>query len=1074
MSLIARRLAFTGFVSSCVLLWCLSLLAGTALAAAPEAPLTESASSVGANKATLNGELNPKGLANTGWYFAIKKGGACLGEGTVGGEGVAPVKEKKVFAEAGGLEPGTSYSVCLVAYNEVGEDTVGSSQSFTTAVSQPVIDSEQASVVARSTATLEAQVNPEKQTTNCLRFEYGETGSYGKSISCTPGSLGASFGDQLTSANVTGLKPDTIYHFRVVVENPSSPVGGTYGPDQSFTTHPAIQGSSFSGVSSRSATLSANLNVYDAPFAYHFEYGTTSAYGSSTPVVSSGNAAGEATVTTTVEGLSPSAEYHFRIVAEDANGEITYGADMDFITLPAGIQGLPDKRVYEMVTPIEKEDAEVYVPYAIEPSNQAEEYFTRRINEVAADGDRVVYQADPTHAGEGESSGNGLGSTYLSTRSAGGGWTQASIQPAGRRLTFYRGFSRDLSVGVLGSLTENAENAELPLPGADAPPSTCSVISCIRYDLYKHSIGEEDYQALFATTPKRATGEFGATKDNGTSNKQLTYAGGSTDMNHLLFEANDALLEGEGGAIEHELDHSVEQEIAESKSQSDYLYDWNEGHVALVDVLPNGTMVPDATFGAPHSVGAESPGNPPDFSHVISSDGSHVFWSSLEGEGTSATPKGLYVRENPSQPQSPINGQGECSMPTDACTIQLDSGVGGGGRFWTASSDGMKVFFTKGGLYEYEINPIAGKPGVLTDLTPGIEVQGVLGAAEDGNYVYYADNNDVLHLLHEGSGGWEAPVSIATLSPQDGSEVPPFFGSDIFTTNEGGLAGDWVPSIGERTAEVTADGQGLVFMSRASLKAQGFPNGYANNGGEEVYVYNAAVSSLFCASCSQSDEPASGGFIPVSWSDSYIPTLISEGGNRVFFDSGSALVSRDTNGLLDAYEWEREGSGSCLQGEGTDGGCVYLLSGGTSNEPSYLLGASPSGSDVFMITRGLLTSDAEDELFKVFDARIEGFNPPSPPACTGTGCQGVPSAPPTFATPSSVTYSGVGNFPPPVPVATVKAKSKPATRAQKLARALKACRAKRGKRRTSCEAKARSRYGSKGKAGRSGSKRGRK
>jgi hypothetical protein len=52
----------------------------------------------------------------------------------------------------------------------------------------------------------------------------------------------------------------------------------------------------------------------------------------------------------------------------------------------------------------------------------------------------------------------------------------------------------------------------------------------------------------------------------------------------------------------------------------------------------------------------------------------------------------------------------------------------------------------------------------------------------------------------------------------------------------------------------------------------------------------------------------------------------------VFFDTYEALVSQDTNGQADVYEWEREGAGSCPAGSAD--GCVYLLSGGTSDDGS--------------------------------------------------------------------------------------------------------------------------------------------
>ena len=175
-------------------------------------------------------------------------------------------------------------------------------------------------------------------------------------------------------------------------------------------------------------------------------------------------------------------------------------------------------------------------------------------------------------------------------------------------------------------------------------------------------------------------------------------------------------------------------------------------------------------------------------------------------------------------------------------------------------------------------------------------------------------------------------------------------------------------------------------------------------------------------------ESGFGAFLPVSWSSTYQPEWISEDGSRVFFDSVEPLVSQDTNGKPDVYEWERDGTGSCAEARG----CVYLLSGGTSKSSSWLLGASASGDDAFIITRAQLTPEDQDEMYNVFDARVGGVQPVSPPACTGTGCQGIPATPPTFATPPSVTFSGVGNFSPPVETkAAVKPKAKAKTKACK-------------------------------------------
>jgi hypothetical protein len=381
--------------------------------------------------------------------------------------------------------------------------------------------------------------------------------------------------------------------------------------------------------------------------------------------------------------------------------------------------------------------------------------------------------------------------------------------------------------------------------------------------------------------------------------------------------------------------------------------------------------------------------------------------------------------------------------------VQVDSAVGGGGRFWTASEDGSKAFFTKGDLYEYDL-----EDGHTIDLTPGVEVVGVIGASDDGEYVYYADSNGNLNVWHDG-----VTTFIATLTQTDGVQVGPY------ARNQEEHYGDWVPGLSRRTAEVTGDGHAVVFVSGQSLKVEGFPNGYPNEGREEVYVYETEGNRLFCASCSPSGEPGAAGFLQVSYSATHLPRWISADGSRVFFDSFAPLVAQDTNGKIDVYEWERDGAGSCHSGDG----CIYLLSGGTSGSASWLLDASESGNDVFIISRAELVPGDPYDSFDVYDARVSGVQPLAPPACSGTGCQGVPPAPPIFSTPASVTFGGVGNFPPPTQssggAGKAKAKGKSLTRKQQLVKMLKACKRKRWRTRAECEGRARKRYAAKSSAG---------
>jgi hypothetical protein len=151
-----------------------------------------------------------------------------------------------------------------------------------------------------------------------------------------------------------------------------------------------------------------------------------------------------------------------------------------------------------------------------------------------------------------------------------------------------------------------------------------------------------------------------------------------------------------------------------------------------------------------------------------------------------------------------------------------------------------------------------------------------------------------------------------------------------------------------------------------------------------------------------------------------MPRWLSDDGSRVFFDSVEPLSPQDTNGLRDVYEWERDGAGSCQDSEG----CVYLLSGGTSTDSSSLVDASVQGDDAFIVTRAQLVPQDRNETFDLYDAHVGGVQPLSSPACSGTGCQGVPSVPPLFATPPSVTFDGVGNFVPPSRTVKSKPKSK--------------------------------------------------
>ena len=369
------------------------------------------------------------------------------------------------------------------------------------------------------------------------------------------------------------------------------------------------------------------------------------------------------------------------------------------------------------------------------------------------------------------------------------------------------------------------------------------------------------------------------------------------------------------------------------------------------------------------------------------------------------------------------------------------------------ASDGAFLFWSENGetppnpgndLYLYERDKGSNS---LRDLTPdgttpnGAEVQGMLGASEDGAYVYFVANavlDDAgkaqpgnchrdpsralgatlgscnLYLLHDGSVDFIA--RLRTIDAGSGSEKA----SDVL---------DWAPtpdslfgstSYDAKTSRLSSDGKTLIFRSQSQL------TGYENHGVPEFYLHRFGSPTLTCVTCNPTGVPprqapslGSSGFPPPAGPIEVVAAsgvrFLSSDGQRVFFESSEALAADDLDELRDVYEWEAPGSGSCRrEGEAfssSNDGCIYLLSTGVNEEDANFADASADGSDVFFFTRSQLVGQDTDQLTDIYDARSEGGlasqNPVFAPPCEAEGCKGA--IPESLPLPNPPDFSGPGN-----------------------------------------------------------------
>ncbi len=893
-----------------------------------------------------------------------------------------------------------------------------------------------------TTATLKATLNPEGHAT-AYRFQYLTRAAYEQQGDSFEGPAteetdeetlpGSGFENEAVSAALDHLIPGTEYRFRLLAENEK----GQNEAEASFATPKAvgIEAQWTEQVAAASALFEAELDPFGEPAEWRLEYGTSDAYGKATEFQPIEAGFGAVPVAAQVTGLSPDTLYHYRFVAKDVRDGLPYlveGPDQVVLTA-LGALGfeLPDDRAPEQVSPLHKGGGRIVPPWL-------------GLSPAAADGSAFSFiSVGPVSAAAGDRFPEPAQS--LARRGA-GGWTSQDIEPPHETAqpidisSEYKLFSSDLARAALeprglrvkqpGPLSEEASEWSPYLRENLADPVRWRPLLT----------GKTPYANVCPGT------EFGGKE----AEEQLTrlhspisVVGASPDLRHVIVKpaASPGLAltcDAEGGL------HA--------------LYEWSaaDGSLQLVSRLPadeGGEVAVSPTLGSSghdSSIDGSVRG-------AVSEDGRYVYWERPEN----APPTELYLRDTAKE-------------ETVRLDVPEPLSFGGADRpiFQGASADGTRAFFTDSrhltpdageagaDLYECELVESGGEDEcLLQDLTPETEaresagVQGMVSAlGEAGEDLYFvadgklapgavsgdcapptpsAEQRCNLYHAHRGAGGSWSTDLVAVLS---GADWPDWAG--------GGP--------GQTTAQLVAagspSGRYLAFMSQLPLTGYDSRDAKSGRPDEEAFRYDAASDSLACVSCAPSGARphgvvgANGYQLPSDWqgiwtsrrvaatlpdpeaveagvSAFYHPRAMLDNG-RVLFNAFDSLVPADSNGTADAYEYEPWGAGSCssaaagpalAQAEG--GGCVALLSSGTSERESAVIDSSATGEDVFIITASRLSALDEDPDYDIYDVRVGGVPAKRevPAECLGEACQS-PAAAPAAATPPTAALSGDGNL----------------------------------------------------------------
>jgi hypothetical protein len=677
--------------------------------------------------------------------------------------------------------------------------------------------------------------------------------------------------------------------------------------------------------------------------------------------------------------------------------------------------GLPDGRVYEQVSPADKNGNEAGAGTSA--------YFTGTRDHYgysSPDGDAVLFE------GTGPMGESPWADSiwFVATRNVGvSGWSTRALLP------------KDLGKLEKENLLNTSPNNHAIVPSQDlshaldrvgAPLGPVINEGCSQMFL----TGSDPF--VPGTWVERPSRELVSPVEScGREATEGAPVGGTPDFSTVYFTVPGTLLPQDASRAAHAATEN--HEVGEAWG----LYEYAEGVLHEAGVLPDGSLSPFGAVPAASGDGKNPAGN------QVSDDGSRLFFvspdpaSCKEGGGhdeCATEPPELYVHEIGHERAQLISRDTLLGEPAGAPVAapggilkmpnnsrQLGAVSPFSGSFVFASPDGSEAFFqstealtraaakdspgAEPKTYDFDV-----ETGSLTFL-PGVQGE-ILAVDSDGA------ETEMAFMTPEG-GGQPAQLNLWSAGLGGGTVTP------VVQLPEAGAS---VPE-----TRISADGSSLVFQTADRLSSS-----FNSGGWEQIYRYDVPANTLGCVSCDPAGVTPRGNAEmstlltdeerrePVGYESAPVPIDqrgISSDGERIFFASPDPLVPQDINTNspevlvaenetrpqgLDVYEWEN--------------GAVYLISTGQSPRDSYLLDSSENGNDIFFATAQSLVSGDTDGGYDVYDARVpqpgETTAAVAQSPCERATCQGAANTGPS-APPQSASFSGAGNLvpevtPPPV------------------------------------------------------------